>query len=77
MQGARDTVKDSRQSAVGIDDLRATLDIVAADLRDLWTAALSRADFSEVTRLVEVSHAVHRAIVCLGGEQLISPPPGS
>ena len=39
------------------------LESAAADLRDLWVAAIDRADFAEVARLVEASHAVHRALV--------------
>ncbi len=56
---------DLRDERVAMDEVRATLDTLASDLRTLWSAALDRGEFDEVTRLVEVSHAVHVAVIAL------------
>jgi hypothetical protein len=56
---------DPRDERVAMDEVRATLDALASDLRTLWSAALDRGEFDEVTRLVEVSHAVHVAVIAL------------
>jgi hypothetical protein len=48
------------------------LEAAAEELRDLWSTAFERADFAEVTRLVEASHAVHRAVIALHAEELIA-----
>lgn len=68
---------DLRQGGTGIDAVEATLDTVASDLRSLWSSALERGDFDEVTRLIEVSHAVHVAIIALRKDtfDLIGPEP--
>jgi hypothetical protein len=52
--------------------IRADLDTVALQLRALWSSALEDGDFEEVTRLVEASHAVHRAVVALSPDSLVS-----
>ena len=56
---------DLRDERVAMDEVRATLHALASDLRTLWSAALDRGEFGEVTRLVEVSHAVHVAVIAL------------
>jgi hypothetical protein len=56
-----------------VNDLRATLEGVASDLRRLWSAEIERADFDLLSRLVEASHAVHRALLALGSGSLITP----
>jgi hypothetical protein len=53
-----------------LEEIEATLGAVAADLRALWTATLDNGDFYEVDRLVEASHAVHRAVVALNAGAL-------
>jgi hypothetical protein len=40
----------------------------------LWSSTLERGDFEEVTRIVEASHAVHRAVVAVSPD---SPMPES
>ena len=52
-----------------VSGARSSLESVAADLRGLWAAAIDRADFAEVARLVEASHAVHRALIALDAGQ--------
>jgi hypothetical protein len=51
-------------------DIRAALDALAATLRVRWWSALDRGDFDEITRLVEASQAVHRAVVALTADGL-------
>jgi hypothetical protein len=54
-----------------LDDIRAELETLARALRALWSSTLERGDFEEVTRIVEASHAVHRAVVAVSpGSQL-------
>jgi hypothetical protein len=55
-----------------VSGARSCLESVAADLRGLWAAAIERSDFTEVARLVEASHAVHRAVIALGAEPVIA-----
>jgi hypothetical protein len=55
-----------------IDAIGASLDTLAADLRALCSAALESGDFNEVTRLVEASHAVHRAALALDTDAVIA-----
>ena len=62
---------DPRESDAPTRDPAATLDRVADDLHALWTDALALGDFAEVTRLVEASHAVHRAVVALRSDNVI------
>jgi hypothetical protein len=64
---------DLRQPG-GIEGIRTALEAVASDLRGLWYAALERGDFDEITRLVEASHAVHRATLALRADNVISGP---
>ena len=46
-------------------DLQRRLDSLASDLRVLWAAALERGDVHEASRLVDASHAVHRASLAM------------
>jgi hypothetical protein len=57
-----------------LDDIRAELETLARALRALWSSTLERGDFEEVTRVVEASHAVHRAVVAVSPD---SPVPES
>ena len=66
-----DTI-DLRQPAVGVGEIRRVLDTVASDLRHLWLSAIERGDFVEITRLVEASHAVHRAALALTADSVIT-----
>lgn len=50
------------------------LDAVARDLRRVWATALARGDFDELTRLVEASHAVQRAVISLKGDAPVAVP---
>jgi hypothetical protein len=70
-----DTI-DLRQPAVGVGEIRTVLDTVAADLRHLWLSAIERGDFAEITRLVEASHAVHRAALALTADGVITAGAG-
>jgi hypothetical protein len=62
--GAR---RDSRPPE--LDDIRAELETLARALRALWSSTLQRGDFEEVTRIVEASHAVHRAVVAFSPDR--------
>jgi hypothetical protein len=53
-----------------LDDIRAELETLARALRALWSSTFERGDFDEITRLVEASHAVHRAVVALSPDSL-------
>ena len=64
--------RDSRPPE--LDDIRAELETLARALRALWSSTLERGDFEEVTRIVEASHAVHRAVVAVSPD---SPMPES
>ncbi|HEY8524683.1 MAG TPA: hypothetical protein VIL48_06965 [Acidimicrobiales bacterium] len=48
-----------------VDEIRAGLASVAEQLRALWSVALEQGDFDEITRIVDASHAVERALVAL------------
>jgi hypothetical protein len=61
---------DRRTSPADMRDIRAALDALAATLRARWWSALERGDFDEITRLVEASQAVHRAVVALTADSL-------
>jgi hypothetical protein len=47
------------------------LDVLAAQLRDLWVAVMATGDLEQVTRLVEASHGVQRASVALRAGTLV------
>jgi hypothetical protein len=49
-------------------ETRRKLEDVASELRGLWAEAIERADFAEVARLVDASHAVHRAVIALSAD---------
>jgi hypothetical protein len=55
----------------GVGELRADLDTLADKLRGLWSSALERGDFDEISRLVDASHAIHRAAVALSAERAV------
>lgn len=65
--------RDSRPPE--LDDIRAELETLARALRELWSSTLERGDFEEVTRIVEASHAVHRAVVAVSPDSPM-PEPG-
>ena len=48
----------------------ADLDTLGAELQVMWRSALEGGDFEEVTRLVEASHAVYRAVIALSPESV-------
>ena len=52
-------------------DVRAALEELASDLRSLWSLALGRGDFDEITRVVEANHAVHLAVIALRVDTVI------
>jgi hypothetical protein len=54
--------------AADLGAIRADLDALALKLRSVWSSAMEEGDFEEVTRLVEASHAVHRAVIALSWE---------
>jgi len=62
---------DLRTPALDVSHIQARLDGLSAELRTLWSSALERGDFQETTRIVEASHAVHRAAVALESDTLI------
>ena len=62
---------DRRASPADMRDIRAALDALAAKLGARWSSAVERGDFDEVTRLVEASYAVHRAVVALTADGLV------
>jgi hypothetical protein len=64
---------DGRTLTVDAGALHAKLDTVAAGLRALWCSALERGDLDEISRLVDASHSVHRALIALGGDNLVPP----
>jgi hypothetical protein len=66
---------DFRHAPADINDVAATLDAVAGDLRALWSVAIARSDCREITRLVDASHAEHRAVVALRTDNVISAGP--
>ena len=63
---------DLRPPTGDIGEVGAALDILTSELRRLWSSALEQGDFDEVTRLVEASHAVHRAAIALKTEGVIA-----
>jgi hypothetical protein len=62
---------DLRRRALSLGEAGSALEALASDLRALWTSALKRGDFNEITRLVEASHAIHRAAIALRTDSLI------
>jgi hypothetical protein len=49
--------------------LRTRLQAVADDIDALWPEALERGDLDHITRVVDASHAVHRALLALGNDR--------
>jgi hypothetical protein len=68
---ASDRLRPTRGDRVDLRAIRADLDTLASELRALWSSALEDGDFDEVTRVVEASHAVHRAAVALTPDNLV------
>ncbi len=62
---------DLRTPALDVSHIQASLDRLSAELRTLWSSALEQGDFQEITRFVEASHAVHRAVIALESDTLI------
>lgn len=62
---------DLAEPVVDVADVRAALDMLASDLRSLWSSAIAHGDFDEITRVVEASHAIHRAAIALRADSLI------
>jgi hypothetical protein len=52
-------------------EVGAVLELLATELRHLWATALQGGNVAQVTRLVEASHAVHRAEVALTPDSLV------
>jgi hypothetical protein len=81
MRLARDTTAESRPpdptlrdrggGATERSEISHDLESVGARVDALWATALIRKDFREVDRLVEVSHAVHRALIALQPDSVI------
>lgn len=68
MSRARPASKSSRQHesrSPGVAEICAELDTLAGRLCGMWSSAMGQGDFDEVTRVVEATHAVQRAIVAL------------
>jgi hypothetical protein len=62
---ADELVIDLRANALDLGDVQARLDQLAADLTLLADAAMTGSDFGEITRLVEASQALQRAVLAL------------
>ena len=56
----------------GTAEVRLALDAVAGQLTTLWSSALERDDFDEITRLVEAGRAVRRAALALSTDSLVT-----
>lgn len=52
------------------------LDALSSQINVLWSSALARQDFDEVTRIVEASHAIHRAALALEIDDDLIPRAG-
>ena len=64
-------VVDLTRTSSDLDTLRAILDALARDLRAMWSDALADGDFATIARLVEASHAIHRAAAALTEESFV------
>lgn len=53
------------------EDLRATLQSIADEIDGLWRRALDSQDLDLVTRAVDASHGVHRALLALGDDRVV------
>jgi endonuclease/exonuclease/phosphatase (EEP) superfamily protein YafD len=62
-----------RPSAADLAEVQHTLDEISERLSALWAAALVAGDFNDIDRLVEASHAVHRAAVALTADRWVGP----
>jgi hypothetical protein len=70
--GADELVIDLRATAADLDDVQARLDQLAADLAALSAAAMSGGDFDQITRLIEASQAVQRAVLSLRADAAVA-----
>jgi hypothetical protein len=52
--------------------VRAGLEALSDQLTTLWSSALERGDFEEITRLVEAGHAIRRAALALSADSLLT-----
>ena len=57
--------RDLESGSPGVGEICAELDTLAGRLCGMSSSAMRRGDFDEVTRVVEATHAVQRAIVAL------------
>jgi hypothetical protein len=64
-------VVDLTRTSTDLGTLGVVLDALARDLRARWSDALAEGDFATIDRLVEASHAVHRAAVALTEESFV------
>jgi hypothetical protein len=60
-----DLVIDLRAETIDLAEVQHRLDELAADLSILSSAAMDTGDFDEITRLIEASQAVQRAVLSL------------
>jgi hypothetical protein len=67
--GTADRSADHAARSADLALVRVNLETVANALARLWSSALDRGDFDEITRLVEASHAVHLAVVSLTADR--------
>ena len=68
---ARPVDVDRPAPVLDVGAIGAALEVLASDLRVLWSSALGHGDFDEITRVIEASHAVHRAVIALRADTLI------
>lgn len=67
-----DLVIDLRAAAIDLAELQLRLDQLAADLTLLTSAAMATGDFDEITRLIEASQAVQRAVLSLRADTAVA-----
>lgn len=61
---------------VELAEIIVALDALSSQINALWSSALARQDFDEVTRIVEASHAIHRAALALEIDDDLIPRAG-
>ena len=64
----------SRPQLADTSHLVVALSDIARELDERWVSACAEGDFVEIARLVDASHAVHRATVALHAESLVPTP---
>jgi hypothetical protein len=55
-----------------LDEVATHLEAAATELRAQWATAIVNADFATIDRIVETSHAVHRALVALQVDRIVT-----